>query len=59
MQKHFIQKIFNAIVNQFTTTAVLFSLSILQCFLLHDLKQRRWHYCLIKVEVFMTLPPIA
>ena len=32
-----------------TTTAVLFSLSILQCFLLHDLKRRRWHHWLINV----------
>ena len=32
-----------------STTAVLFSLSILQCFLLHDLKQQRRHHWLINV----------
>ena len=40
-----------------TTTAVLLSLSILQCFL----KQRRWHHWFVNVVVtieVMTLPPI-
>ena len=38
-----------------TITEVLFSLSILQCFLFYDLKHRRWHHWEINVAMFMTL----
>ena len=41
-----------------TATAVFCSISILQCFLLHDAKHQRWHHWLINVTVFIKLPPI-
>ena len=39
-------------------TVVLSSISILQCFLIHESKHQRWHHWLINVTVFIKLPRI-